>query len=77
MWAFGGLVRSPCNILFVVVAFSAARRITYLSSHLCLRVCVRSSPFVPYHGVFACGGVGRVALTGTDLFVVVPRRPLR
>ena len=24
---------------------------TYLSSHLCLRVCARSSPFAPYHGV--------------------------
>ena len=30
---------------------AALRRITYLSSHLCLRVCARSSPFVPYHGV--------------------------
>ena len=30
---------------------AASRRITYLPSHLCLRVCARSSPFVPYHGV--------------------------
>ena len=30
---------------------SVAQHITYLSSHLCLRVCARSSPFAPYHGV--------------------------
>ena len=75
IWAFSGSARSPCNILFVAVAFSVARRITYLSLHLCLRVCVRSSPFVPYHGVLVRGGGGCVALAGTDLFVVFPRRP--
>ena len=83
MWAFGGLVRSPCNILyprctmFFAVAFSVARRITYLSSHLCLPVCVRSSPFVQYHGVLVRGGGGCVALAGTDLFVVFPGLPPR
>ena len=53
MWAFGGLVRSSCNVgtTFVAAACSIARRITYLSSHLCLRVCAGSSPFAPYHGV--------------------------
>ena len=27
------------------------RCVTYLSAHLCLRVCARSSTFAPYHGV--------------------------
>ena len=49
MLAFGASVRSSCNVgtSFVV----ASRRITYLPSLLCLRVCARSSPFAPYHGV--------------------------
>ena len=34
----------------IIVAFSVARRITYLCLHLCLRVCARPSPFLPYHG---------------------------
>ena len=53
MWAFVGSVRSWCNVgtTFVAAACSVARHITYLSSHLCLRVCARSSPFAPYHGV--------------------------
>ena len=76
MWAFGGWARSSCNILYprwhVAAAFSVARRITYLSSHLCLRVCALSLPFVPYHGVLVRGGGGCVVLAGTDLFVVFP-----
>ena len=53
MWAFGGSVRSLCNVgtTFVAAACSVARRITYQSSHLCLRVWARSSPLAPYHGV--------------------------
>ena len=49
MWAFGGSVRSSCNVGTTFVA--ALRRITYLPSHLCLRVCARSSPVAPYDGV--------------------------
>ena len=51
--AYGGLVRSSCNVgtMFVAAACSVAWRITYLSSHLCLRVCARSPPFGPYYGV--------------------------
>ena len=49
MWAFGGSVRSSCIVGTTFIA--ASRRITYLPSHLCLRVCARSSPFVPYHAV--------------------------
>ena len=54
MWAFGGSVRSSCNVgtTFVAAACSVARCVTYLSAHLRLRVCARSSPFAPYHGVF-------------------------
>ena len=58
--------------MFVAAALSIAPRITYLSSHLCLRVCALSSPFVPYHGVLVCGLGGCVALAGTDVFVVFP-----
>ena len=78
MWAFSGWARSSCNILYprwhhvLCGCFSVARRITYLSSHLCLRVCAFPSPFVPYHGVLVRGGGGCVALAGTDLFVVFP-----
>ena len=70
MWAFGGWARSSCNILYprwhhvrcrwVLVA----RHKTYLSSHLCLRVCALSSPFVPYHGVLIRGGGSCVASRG-------------
>ena len=63
--------------MFVAAAFSVARRITYLSSHLCLRECALSSPFVPYHGVLVRGGGGCAALAGTDLFVVFPLLDLR
>ena len=79
MWAFGGWARSSCNILYprwhhlrCAAALSVAWRITYLSSHLCLRVCALSSPFVPYHGVLVRGGGGCVALARTYLFVVFP-----
>ena len=53
MWAFGGSVRFLCNVgtKFVAAACSVARRITCLSSYLRLRVCARSPPFAPYHGV--------------------------
>ena len=53
MWAFGGSVRSSCNVgtMFVAAACSVARPIKYLSSHLCLRLYARSSPSAPYHGV--------------------------
>ena len=53
MWALNGWVRPPCDVgtTFVAAACSVARHITYLSSHLCLHVCARSSPFAPYHGV--------------------------
>ena len=49
MWAFGGSLQSSCNVGTLFVA--ASRRITYLLSLLCLRVCARSSLFAPYHGV--------------------------
>ena len=49
MWAFGRSVRSSCIVGTTFVA--ASRRIRYLPSHFCLRVCARSSPFAPYHGV--------------------------
>ena len=49
MWAFGGFVRSSCNVGTTFVA--ASQRITYLPLHLCLRLCAGSSPFVPYHGL--------------------------
>ena len=77
----GGLVRSSCNILYprwhhvCCGCVEFVRRITYVSSHLCLRVCTRSSPFAPYHGVLVRGGGGCVALAGTDLFVVFPLLP--
>ena len=53
MWAFGGPVRSSCNVGTTCVAAvcSVAWCVTYLSAHLCLRVCARSSTFAPYHGV--------------------------
>ena len=53
MWVFGGSVRSSCNVgtMFVAAACFVARRITYLSFHLCLSVCALSSPFAPDHGV--------------------------
>ena len=53
MWPFGGSLRSLCNVgtTFVAAACSIARHIAYLSSHLCLLLCVRPSPFAPYHGV--------------------------
>ena len=53
MWAFGGWVWPPCDVgsTFLAAACSVARHITYLSSHLCLHVCARSSPFAPCHGV--------------------------
>ena len=46
-------MRPPCDVgtTSVAAACSVARHITYLSSHLCLHVCARSSPFAPYHGV--------------------------
>ena len=60
------------DTMFVAAAFFVARRITYLSSHLCLHVCALPLPFVPYHGVLVRGGGCCVALAGTDLFAVFP-----
>ena len=44
-------VCGPLSCIVGTTFVAASRRITYLPSHLCLRVCARSSPFVPYHGV--------------------------
>ena len=44
-------VCGPSSCIVGTTFVAASRRITYLLSHLCLRVCARSSPFVPYHGV--------------------------
>ena len=44
-------VCGPSSCIVGTTFVAASRRITYLPSHLCLRVCARSSPFVPYHGV--------------------------
>ena len=44
-------VCGPSSCIVGTTFVGASWRITYLPSHLCLRVCARSSPFVPYHGV--------------------------
>ena len=44
-------VCGPSSCIVNTTFVAASRRITYLPSHLCLQVCARSSPFVPYHGV--------------------------
>ena len=83
MWAFGGWYGhhvtycTHVGTKIVAAAFSVVRRVTYLCLHLCLRVCARSSPCVPSHGVLVRGGGGCVALAMTDLFVVFPRLPPR
>ena len=78
MCAFGGLVRSSCNVgtMFIAATCLVARRITYLSLHLCLRVCARSSPCAPYHGVVMCLPVPipfRVLLVVAPLYSVCKR----
>ena len=44
-------VCGPSSCIVGTTFVAASQRITYLPSHLCPRVCARSSPFVPYHGV--------------------------
>ena len=44
-------VCGPSSCIVGTTFVAASRRITYLPLHLCLHVCARSSPFVPYHGV--------------------------
>ena len=44
-------VCGPSSCIVGTTFVAALRRITYLSLHLCLCVCARSSPFLPYHGV--------------------------
>ena len=41
----------PSSCIVGTTFVAALQRITYAPSHLCLRVCARSSPFMPYHGV--------------------------